>query len=949
MNEIFDENVVNEFLSESLDHLESIEPDFLALEEQGADASPETINGIFRAIHSIKGSSGFLGFKSLSTIAHAMENILMKYRNKEMVPDHDAIDALFEGIDIVRTMLNDITASNSLPIDFELDKLNKILNEDAEPATPSEENPLPQKEAAEPDMPPQKSTSSEKMTISEKVSLTLEEETLNEVVLEGQKSLEAIEMDLVSLKHEGTEVSHDSIANIFRAIHTRKGVTSFFGFDELALLSFSLEDIIADIKDGKKEAVPESVDALLSGIDEIRAMLKKIKSNQHENLTHANSADTPDEKQLPVPHASQAATQENANKKSPPPPVPAQPQASATKSLQPSSGAAAAKPAMPETIRVNVNLIDRLMNLAGELVLGRNQLRQELAEIVFKNPKLGTVMQNVDSVTSEIQEEIMQMRMQAVGTLFNKFPRVVRDLSRQLNKKVKLLIEGNEVEIDKTILEGLSDPLTHLVRNSMDHGLELPADRLKINKPESGQVQIRAFHEGGQVNIMVLDDGNGIDPEKLVAKAISIGAITPEKAANLNDSEKINLILLPGFSTADKITGVSGRGVGMDVVKTNIEKMGGNLEIESMMGEGTYIRIRLPLTLAIIPSLIVGASLRKYAIPQVNVQELVRVKAMDVESRIEKIGDSLVLRLRERLLPLVSLSAILDLQDSSRKVFSILSNNDTDDEPVAKKIQDINVVVLKMGGNSFGLIVDELFDNEEIVVKPLSAHISDTKCFSGATIMGDGKVAMILDASGIADFAKLKFTEIQTEEKRRLEEEAQMESDAMNRRQSLLIFNNAYTEFFALPLKYISRLEKIEPTDIHRVGSRHYINYRDQELPLIYLENVLPVSSFPKNPLELYVIIPKNSDTLGGIMVSRILDTVETEVNVHKTDATPKGLHGSSFVGDQLTLFLNPYEVLDLFEKQSLQSKLPMPDIAAMSQHGEVSPEKIIRMGDDEH
>jgi two-component system chemotaxis sensor kinase CheA len=316
----------------------------------------------------------------------------------------------------------------------------------------------------------------------------------------------------------------------------------------------------------------------------------------------------------------------------------------------------------PETIRVSVDLIDSMMNLAGELVLGRNQLRQELEDVAYQNRKLGRLIQSVDVVTSEIQEDIMQMRMQPVGNLLNKFTRVVRDLSRQLGKEVSMVIEGKEVELDKSILEGLSDPLTHLIRNSLDHGIEKPEERERLGKPRSGKLHVRTFHEGGQVNIMVIDDGGGIDPEKIVLNVVAKGFVTEEATAVMTDVEKINYILMPGMSTAETVTDVSGRGVGMDVVKTNIESMGGHLEIESSVNKGTTVRIRLPLTLAIIPSLIVGTSGNRFAIPQVNVKELFLIRAGEISNRIEKVGEAEVVRLRERLLPIVRLADVLGLE-----------------------------------------------------------------------------------------------------------------------------------------------------------------------------------------------------------------------------------------------------------------------------------------------
>ncbi len=587
------------------------------------------------------------------------------------------------------------------------------------------------------------------------------------------------------------------------------------------------------------------------------------------------------------------------------------------------------------------------MNYAGELVLGRNQLRQELETLAYKNPKLGIVMQNVDSVTSEIQQDIMQMRLQPVGNLLNKLSRVVRNLSRQLSKESALFIEGKEVELDKAILEGLSDPLTHLIRNCLDHGIEMPDERKKAGKPTSGAIHVSAFHEGGQVNIVVTDDGRGIDPDELIQKAIKSGIIDTERAKRMTESEKINLILLPGLSTAEKITDISGRGVGMDVVKTNIEKLGGNLEIESTAGKGTTVKIRLPLTLAIIPSLIVGVAGLRFAIPQVSVKELVCIRAGEASAKIEAIGDAVVLRLRESLLPLVRMADILDLErtfvhhetakqmpeqrerladrrqnrpDSGYGTHSSgpqqphQRSNETDRRQ--NRHGDINVAVLRVGINLFGLIVDELFNNEEIVVKPLSKYVKESKCFAGATIMSDGRVAMIVDATGIAEFSQLSFAEISAEECRRHKEETRRPKTVIGRQPSVLIFNNAYNEHFALPLDSISRLEKIYSKDVHKMGTRIYMNYRGNGLPLIYLEDILPVCAFPNDIEEFFVIIPKTNDLHAGIVVSRIFDTVEVNVAIQKDNGTHPGISGSAFMQEHLIQFIDPAGMLQLIKEE---------------------------------
>jgi len=590
-----------------------------------------------------------------------------------------------------------------------------------------------------------------------------------------------------------------------------------------------------------------------------------------------------------------------------------------------------------ESIRVPVEVIDTLMNLAGELVLGRNQLRQVLEEIVAGDPKIGAVLQGVDVVTSDVQEKIMQMRMQPVANLFNKFTRLVRDVSKQLHKEVELVLEGKEVELDKSILEGLSDPIIHLLRNSLDHGIEAPEERQSAGKPPKGNIKFHAFHEGGQVNISVRDDGRGIDPDRVAQKAVTLGIISRDTVDRMTWKEKISMIFSPGVSTSENVSEISGRGVGMDVVKTNIEKLGGYLDVDSEKGKWTLVQIRLPLTLAIIPSLIVGAEGHRFALPQANVKELVCVRAGEVSVRIEQVAGAEVLRLRDTLLPLVRLADVLHLKRSfvdtatgkrdrdRRKVLLDRRNrlrpgqsNGTgktkdrraDNDRRQSWHSDLYVVVLKVGENRFGLCVDKLFDTEEIVVKALSKHLKDVKCFAGATIMGDGKVAMILDAAGMADHQRLRFNEIGVEERRRIREKNRARKGEIMEEYSILLFNSAPDEYFALPLEKVSRIEKVNSDMIHQMGSSEFVDYRGEGLPLIRLDQYLPVSPIPETTKELFVIVPKSNKT--GILASRIVDAMETSATVQNSKEKTRGLAGTFFQDGRLTIMLEADRLLDL-------------------------------------
>jgi two-component system, chemotaxis family, sensor kinase CheA len=546
---------------------------------------------------------------------------------------------------------------------------------------------------------------------------------------------------------------------------------------------------------------------------------------------------------------------------------------------------------------VKVDLLNKLMDLAGELVLARNQLNRTFESQNNPSAELSTIIQNVDFVTSDLQEHIMQTRMQAIASVFGKFPRLVRDLSRQLNKEITLEMQGEEVELDKSILESLSDPLTHLIRNCCDHAIERPEVREKNGNPPAGSISLTADQESGHINITVRDDGAGIDHERIARKALESGVVSEAALRAMSPQEQVNLIFMPGFSTAEAVTDVSGRGVGMDVVRTNIEQIGGSITISTKLGEGTTMSLRLPLTLAIIPSLVVRSCDQIYAVPQINLVELVSVKASQIASRIERVGSASVLRLRGKLLPLVKLSHVLGLDEEyvdpttgerfaekRTKLYDARlpqnqtwDNNGEEIEPATSPVErrqdgqsDYNILVLKAGNKQYGLIVDEIRDIEEIVVKPLSSFLKNCKCFSGATIMGDGKVAMILDVAGIISLANLSFAEDgdakQNKQKKLLAEDGQAS-------QSILLLSNGANEVFALPLSAILRLEKIQMSSIEKIGNQKFLPYQGRSMSLVFLHEHLPVTPLASDMEEGYLIIPKQGNATTELNSSNIRQT----------------------------------------------------------------------------
>ncbi len=527
-----------------------------------------------------------------------------------------------------------------------------------------------------------------------------------------------------------------------------------------------------------------------------------------------------------------------------------------------------------ETIRVAVTLLDRLMNLVGELVLARNQLLQLSSR--SQDAGFQAVAQRMNLIATELQGEVMKTRMQPIGNIWNKFPRTVRDLALSCGKEVRLEMEGQDTELDRTIIEAIKDPLTHLVRNSMDHGIEEPEARRRAGKDASGVLRLRAFHEGGQVNIEINDDGAGLNAERIRQKARERGLISGQ-AAGMPDRDVFNLIFLPGFSTAEKVSNVSGRGVGMDVVKTNVEKIGGTVDISSTPGRGTSVRVKIPLTLAIIPALIVTCGGERFAIPQVSLSELVRLDADERGTKIELVHGAPVYRLRGRLLPLVYLDRELGIRGATDAAAG---------EPTA-----VNIVVLQAEDQQFGLIVDEITDTEEIVVKPLGKQLKGISAYSGATIMGDGRVALILDVPGLAQRARViaEAHELSHEDKHGEVEEG------FDDEHSLLLAENGLEGRVAIPLAMVARLEEFPKSVVEMAGTQEVMQYRGQIIPLVRLSGFIPATRDTEaleSTNSIQVVVYSEGKHTVGLIVDRILDIVEERAAIESL--TPRtGIVGS--------------------------------------------------------
>jgi two-component system, chemotaxis family, sensor kinase CheA len=682
------------------------------------------------------------------------------------------------------------------------------------------------------------------------------------------------------------------------------------------------ESLLSKLRDGVLSINPEITTALLATVDAVRFMLGQIEITGQpgdrdftcliEHLTLLNSgthlaaaltkvAELPSS--VPAkPQPSVVETDEPATAPASPVlpspdrvptsvkiPVPSpSPQGDPAAAL-PSEAAETRNSAVSDsTIRVDVGLLDKLMNLVGELVLARNQVLQfttQSADSAF----LAT-SQRLNLITTELQGSVMKTRMQPIGNVWNKLPRVVRDLAAACGKEVRLEMEGQETELDKTIIEAIKDPLTHIVRNSVDHGIERPEARVERGKPAEGCLKMRAYHEGGQVNIEIVDDGGGVNCERVKQKALQNGLITAEQAGRMSDHETLHLIFLPGFSTAEKITNVSGRGVGMDVVKTNIEKIGGTVDMQSQPGRGTTLKIKIPLTLAIIPALIVTSGGDRFAIPQVSLLELVRLEGEQARRQIEFIHGAPVYRLRGQLLPLAYLNRELKIK-----------------EPSEAGVTVVNIVVLQADGHPFGLVVDEINDTEEIVVKPLGKQLKGVASFAGATIMGDGKVALILDVLGLAQRANV-VTEVRD---RTLSEKAAQAHKTTDNKQTLLLFDAGQGSRMAIPLSMVARLEEFSASAIEHAGAQEVVRYRGQILPLIRVAKHIPtVSDAGSEKTEMMqVVVYSEHGRSVGLIVGRINDIVHESIAL-KRHACGNGIFGSVVIQDKVTDLLDVQAII---------------------------------------
>jgi two-component system, chemotaxis family, sensor kinase CheA len=800
----FMDDLLREFLTETGESLDTVDNQLVKFEQEPNNA--KILDNIFRLVHTIKGTCGFLGLPRLEALAHAGETLMGKFRDG-MPVTAEAVTLILGSIDRIKEILGGLEATEAEPEGNDQDlivQLHQMVERGmaamaAAQAAPAAADPLPAK--------------------AESTEGSLTYQVLERQLRPGEVSLDDLER---AFRETAAEIAPQPVA----------------------------------------QAVPAKADVSAAPVVKAPADQKASKPAAAKKAKTAVEADAGDSDRV-------------AN----------------------------------QSIRVNVDTLEHLMTMVSELVLTRNQLLEisrRNDDTEFKVP-----LQRLSNVTAELQEGVMKTRMQPIGNAWQKLPRIIRDLSGELHKQIELEMHGADTELDRQVLDLIKDPLTHMVRNSADHGLETPAERAAAGKPEQGTIRLSAYHEGGHIIICIADNGRGLNTERIKAKAVSNGLVTEAELEKMTEAQIHKFIFAPGFSTAAAVTSVSGRGVGMDVVRTNIDQIGGAIEVKSVAGEGSSVTIKIPLTLAIVSALIVEAGGDRFAIPQLSVVELVRARA-NSEHRIERIKDTAVLRLRNKLLPLMHLKKLLKIDDGSSS------------DP-----ENGFIVVTQVGSQTFGIVVDGVFHTEEIVVKPMSTKLRHIAMFSGNTILGDGAVIMIIDPNGIAKAlgaAGSAGHEI-------ADDNAAQRAAVAEQLTSLLVFRAGSSQPKAVPLGLVTRLEEIAAEKIELSNGRSMVQYREQLMPLVQMNNV-NVRTSGTQPILVF----SDDGRSMGLVVDEIIDIVEERLNIEVAGSS-EGILGSAVIKGQATEVIDvghflPMAFSDWFSRkemrpsQSAQSVLLVDDSA---------------------
>ncbi len=900
------EELLDLFAQDATEVVRDLEQALIQLEEDPEDEA--LVNRIFRAAHTIKGNAGIVGLVDLAGFTHAMETVLDAVRNGKRHVDEPLVSAMLAAIDVVRVMVADLP--NQLgPAEVPgygptLERLEALALDKPSRGPTAARAPSP--------IPHQAHRGARR-------HYELELRFQPDILGAGHDPLLLLEE--LALLGEIVQVAvDDSALPPFEALEP----------DQL-YLSWKL----ALDTDRDRSAI-EDLAAFLPGGSTI-----DIQQGAADGAVGPGESPAPAPAPPPRPALAPTAPIEAPTPRPVEPPVAVEPPVEPSPRPKAKPSAPAREPQKSDSVRVNVQVLDKLMSLAGEMVLTRNQLLQGTQHNDDK--QIERAAQRVDLLTAELQDAIMATRMQSIRIVLDKFKRTVRDLARAQGKRVRLIIEDENVELDKTVIEAIADPLAHLVRNAVDHGIESPAERTRLGKPPEGVLRIRAAHRAGQVLVEVADDGRGVDLERVRHKAVAAGLVPPAEAAGMSPRALRELVFRPGFSTADSITQLSGRGVGLDVVHTNLSAIGGSVQLDSVNGQGATFRVKLPLTLAILPSLLVEVEGERFAIPQVNLVELLRVKADNVSQRLDRMGGVEVLRLRGELLPLVRLRDLLHIDeptwleprhgqrqpDQRRNIAdrragtmdrdSVQPNRRRGADRRVSPASAVNIAVLSAGEDSYGLIVDAFLDSVEIVVKPLGRHLRGCQCYAGATVLGDGRAALILDVAGMAREGAI----VEKAELANARNQQAVEEDEAEDMVELLLLEGGPGEVFGLPLDLVERIEKIAAADLRRVGGRRVMRLGSASVPVFTADQVASTQSLPERE-RLYAVIFRIGGREMGLLVSDIVDIIQLPADIDQLTHRQPGISGSLVMGDADVLLLDLRELVYTAEpswKQVLGSK----------------------------
>ncbi|HLB78978.1 MAG TPA: chemotaxis protein CheW [Dongiaceae bacterium] len=854
------DDLLREFLTETSENLALLDVELVKLEQNPND--PALLGNIFRLVHTIKGTCGFLGLPRLESVAHAGENVLGKVRDGELEVTPTAVTLILQCLDRIRSLMTALENTEAEPAGEDsalIDQLNALAENRAAAAAPAVAPPEAAAPAPASASAPAPAPAPAKGSLYEQIG--------------GLGVIDAV----VEVFYRRV-LAEDDLKGFFQGVNldVLQGCQRAFVCKVLGGPADGAENEMRNVQEGlvgpgmtgaRVEAMAGHLAAALQDLEVPTEIADKVLAVLRAHADQAQEGSAGGTATPAVADVAPAKKPRDAGKKVKTAAA-ARPAAAKT-----DDGDEAAKESAVanQSIRVNVELLENLMTMVSELVLTRNQVLQILR--TQKDSEFAAPLQRLNHITSELQEGVMKTRMQPIGNAWAKLPRLIRDLSHELEKKIELQMLGADTELDRQVLEMIKDPLTHMVRNSADHGLEIPAERRRAGKPDVGKVTLNAYHEGGHIIIEISDDGRGLPIDKIKAKAVQNGLATEAELEAMSIQQIQQFIFKAGFSTAAKVTSVSGRGVGMDVVRTNIEKIGGTVEMRSEEGKGSTFIIKIPLTLAIVSALIVECGGERFAIPQISVVELVRASA-NSEHSVERIKDTPVLRLRNRLLPLVSLRTMLKLSDGD-----------------GSAAQGSFIVVAQVGNYSFGIMVDKVFDTEEIVVKPVTPILRDINMFSGNTILGDGTVIMILDPNGIATASGQINLTGSTGADQGAHRDGRDEE-----RVPLLLFRAGDKAPKAVPLALVARLEEVDVAKVEVSNGRTVVQYRGQLMPLVPLD---PNHKLPESGRQPVLVFSDRERSMG-LVVDEIVDIVEERLSV-ELSSDQKGRIGSALIAGHAT------------------------------------------------